>query len=57
MRQINDFSKVEEIIQRYEKEEASLIPVLQEVQGLSGYLPEETLVRVSQGLNVPLRRI
>lgn len=57
MRQINDFSKVEEIIQRYEKEEASLIPVLQEVQGLFRYLPEETLVRVSQGLNVPLSRI
>ena len=57
MRQINDFSKVEEIIQRYEKEEASLISVLQEVQGLFGYLPKEALVRVSQCLNVPLSRI
>jgi NADH:ubiquinone oxidoreductase subunit E len=57
MRKINDISKVEEIIQRYGKEEASLIPVLQEVQGLFRYLPEEALVRVSQGLNVPLSRI
>jgi NADH:ubiquinone oxidoreductase subunit E len=57
MQQINDISKVEEIIQRYGKEEASLIPVLQEVQGLFRYLPEEALVRVSQGLNVPLSRI
>jgi NADH-quinone oxidoreductase subunit E len=57
MQQINDISKVEDIIQRYGKEEASLIPALQEVQGLFGYLPEEALVRVSQGLNVPLSRI
>src|SRR4030043_1318336 len=57
MKQVHDFSKVEEIIQRYGKEEAPLIPVLQEVQGILGYLPEEVLVRVSQGLNVPLSRI
>ena len=57
MKQVHDFSKVEEIIQRYGKEESSLIPVLQEVQGLSGYLPEDALVRVGQGLNVPLSRI
>ena len=35
-----DLSKVEEILQKFAKEEASLIPVLQEVQGLFGYLPE-----------------
>ncbi|HJX34652.1 MAG TPA: NADH-quinone oxidoreductase subunit NuoE [Desulfatiglandales bacterium] len=57
MKQVHDFSKVEEIIQRYGKEEASLIPVLQELQSILGYLPEEALVRVSQGLNVPLSRI
>src|SRR4030043_2207004 len=57
MKQVHDFSKVEEIIQRYGKEEAPLIPVLQELQSILGYLPEEALVRVSQGLNVPLSRI
>src|SRR4030042_1428519 len=57
MKQAHDFSKMEEIIQGYRKEEASLIPVLQEVQGLFGYLPEEALVMVSRGLKVPKSRI
>jgi NADH:ubiquinone oxidoreductase subunit E len=57
MKEVHDFSKVEEIIQGHGKEEASLIPILQEVQGLFGYLPEEALVKVSKGMKVPLSRI
>ena len=52
-----DLSRVETVLERYEKVESSLIPVLQEVQGLFGYLPEETIVRISRGLNVALSRI
>jgi NADH:ubiquinone oxidoreductase subunit E len=52
-----DLSEVEAILERYEKVESSLIPVLQEVQGLFGYLPEEAIVRISRGLNVALSRI
>jgi NADH:ubiquinone oxidoreductase subunit E len=52
-----DLSKVEEILQSHGKEEASLIPVLQQVQEKFGYLPEEVLVAVGRGLNVPLSRI
>jgi len=34
-----------------------LIPVLQDVQAVLGYLPEEALRQVSIGLNVPLTRV
>lgn len=57
MEQNIDLSKVEEVLLKYKTEEASLIPVLQEVQGISGYLPEEALVRVSQRLAIPMSRI
>jgi NADH:ubiquinone oxidoreductase subunit E len=52
-----DLSKVNGIIGRHGGEQGSLIPVLQEVQGAFGYLPQEALVRVSQGLKIPLSRI
>ncbi len=52
-----DLSKVEEILQKFAKEEASLIPVLQEVQGLFGYLPEETLGVIGRGLGVSMSRV
>jgi NADH-quinone oxidoreductase E subunit len=52
-----DLSKVEEILQSYEKKEASLIPVLQQVQDNFGYLPEEALVKIGKVLHVSLSRI
>jgi NADH:ubiquinone oxidoreductase subunit E len=52
-----DLYKVEEILQKFPKEEASLIPVLQEVQGLFGYLPEETLTVIGRGLGVSMSRV
>jgi NADH-quinone oxidoreductase subunit E len=52
-----DLSKVDEILSKYEKREASLIPVLQEVQGLFGYLPEQALVRIGENIRIALSRI
>jgi len=52
-----DLSKVEEILKRHAREEGALIPVLQEVQALYRYLPEEALLMVSRRLKVPLSRI
>jgi NADH:ubiquinone oxidoreductase subunit E len=52
-----DVSKVDQVIGGYAKGESALIPVLQEMQGVFGYLPEEVLTRVSKVLNVPLSRI
>jgi NADH-quinone oxidoreductase subunit E len=52
-----DLSKVEEVLQGYEKKEASLIPVLQQVQDQFGYLPEDALVKIGKVLHVSLSRI
>jgi NADH-quinone oxidoreductase E subunit len=57
MSSVLDLSKVEEILQGYEKKEASLIPVLQQVQEKFGYLPEEALVKIGKSLNVSLSRV
>ncbi len=52
-----DLSKVEEILKRHEEEEGPLIPVLQEVQALYRYLPEEALRLVGKRLRIALSRI
>jgi NADH:ubiquinone oxidoreductase subunit E len=52
-----DLRKVEEILKKRGKEKGALIPVLQEVQALFSYLPEEALVMIGKKLNVPLSHI
>lgn len=52
-----DFAKVEAVIEQHGKEEGVLIPTLQDIQGIFGYLPEEALKAVSRSLDVPLSRI
>lgn len=52
-----DLSKVDEIIDRYEGERGSLIPILQDIQDEFGYLPKEALERVSKRLKVPMSRV
>ena len=52
-----DLARIEPILQRFGKEKGALIPVLQEVQALYGYLPKEALVRVSEVMKTPLSRI
>jgi NADH-quinone oxidoreductase subunit E len=57
MSEITDLAKIEPILQRFGKERGALIPVLQEVQAIYGYLPREALVHVGKELNLPLSRI
>jgi NADH-quinone oxidoreductase subunit E len=57
MSQQMDLSKIDPIFQQYGKERGALIPVLQEVQAMYGYLPEEALVRVGKTLHIPMSRI
>jgi NADH-quinone oxidoreductase subunit E len=52
-----DLARIEPILKRYGKEKGALIPVLQEVQAIYGYLPQSALRRVGQSLGVPLSRI
>ena len=41
----------------YEKENHSLIPLLQQIQEEFGYLPREAIVKLSEYLGIPLSRI
>ena len=46
-------SKVDEIIASHREKPGSLIPVLEEVQGVTGYLPVELQEYIARGLRVP----
>ena len=45
--------KIDEIIERYKDKPGSLIPVLAETQGITGYLPVELQEHIAAGLNLP----
>jgi NADH-quinone oxidoreductase subunit E len=49
--------KVDGIVERYKGEQGLLISVLQDVQEEFNYLPKEALLRISQGLNVPVSQV
>jgi NADH-quinone oxidoreductase subunit E len=52
-----DPAKVDEIVERYKGDQGLLISVLQDVQEEFNYLPQEALIRVSQGLDVPVSQV
>ncbi len=51
------FARVCEILDRHNRDEAKLIPILQEVQELYRYLPEEVLTYVATSLGLPPARV
>ena len=58
----NDFTEeqwqsIDTVIQRYRNKPGALIPVLEEVQGITGYLPEPIQRRVASGLGLPLSQV
>lgn len=52
-----NFGQLRTILQKYEKNEASLIPVLQEIQGVYSYLPKTALDEIARFLKIPLSHI
>ena len=52
-----DRSWLEPLLKKYKGTDGALIPVLQEAQGLYGYLPEEVLDSISRALTIPLSRV
>ena len=52
-----DYSRLDPILKKYRGQEGALIPILQEAQAIYGYLPEEVLKTISQGLKIPLSRV
>ncbi len=55
MKEITDemWSQIEEITDRYRGMPGALIPVLEECQNVTGYLPMEVQERISRGLGIP----
>lgn len=49
--------KVDRIIKRHKKKKGALVPLLQDVMKEYGYLPQETLKRISQELDIPLSQV
>ena len=48
---------IDDVIRRYRGKPGALIPVLEEVQEISGYLPESVQRRVARGLGIPLSQV
>ena len=47
-----------EILDKYkDAKQDSLIPMLQDIQGILGYLPEDDIIRVAKHLGVPTSRV
>jgi NADH-quinone oxidoreductase E subunit len=54
---LEQMQKLDEIIKRHKGEKGAVLPVLQEAQEVSGYLPEEVQARIAEGLDVPLEEV
>ena len=52
-----DLSRLDSVFEKHQGEEGALIPVLQEAQGIYGYLSREVLATIAKRLNIPLSRI
>lgn len=50
-------ARIDEILAKYKGQKGSLIPILQEVQGLYNYLPKEALEYVAEETNNPISQI
>ena len=51
------FERVIEILDLYKRDETHLIPILQEVQEVYRYLPQDIMNYVAQALNIPAGRV
>jgi NADH-quinone oxidoreductase subunit E len=52
-----DLTLLDGVLQKYTGQEGALIPILQEVQGIYGYLSEEVLNQIGKQLHIPTSRI
>jgi NADH-quinone oxidoreductase subunit E/NADP-reducing hydrogenase subunit HndA len=48
---------VDRVIEKFRDKAGALIPALEEIQGITGYLPESVQRRVASGLNLPLSQV
>ena len=50
-------AKLMEVIEAYKDDPGAVMPVLQEAQGIYGYLPIEVQTMIADGMNVPLQKV
>ncbi|MBU3916673.1 NAD(P)H-dependent oxidoreductase subunit E, partial [bacterium] len=51
------WNQIDEVLKRMSDKAGALIPALEEIQEISGYLPESIQRRVAAGLKVPLSQV
>lgn len=54
---INQFSQLDQILEKYREVKGALIPVLQETQNAYGYLEKEAIQYIAQNMNIPVSQI
>jgi NADH:ubiquinone oxidoreductase subunit E len=54
---VEQWKEIDGIIEKFKTKPGSLIPVLEEVQRITGYLPESIQKRVAFGLGIPLSQV
>ena len=52
-----DLAPIEPVLAEYGNQRGSLIPILQQIQALYGYLPRPVLERISKRLRLPMSKI
>jgi NADH:ubiquinone oxidoreductase subunit E len=52
-----EWEKIDQVIDKYQKRYGVLIPVLKEVQDICGYLPKKVQHRIAQGLQLPASQV
>ena len=52
-----DFNQIEQVLQKYEYRHADIISIMQEVQGLENYIPEEAIRYISEKMELNLARV
>ena len=53
----NDIGKLDGVLSKYRGKKGILIPMLQEVQDLEGYLSQSTMRYIAQAMNIPAAEI
>jgi NADH-quinone oxidoreductase subunit E len=49
--------KVKSVLDKYQRNKGMLVSILQDIQAEYNYLPKESLIRVSKGLDIPLSQV
>ncbi len=50
-------AQLQEIIAKYKDDKSNLMAVMQEAQGIYGYLPMEVQLMIAEGMDVPLEKV